>query len=336
MVSSKDVALAAGVSKSTVSRVLNGNAKISQATKDKVMAEVKRLKYVPNLMAKSLSNNNSYTVTLLVDVEDDKSFHNPFFYDVMHGIEKVVYDNEFCLVVANINSILREQNIIDWLVKGKRTEGLFLPSSIVNDALIRSLKDYKIPFVIIGDPDVLYESTSWVDVNNRRGGEQAAIRLISAGYKHVAIMGFDEKKIFSKQRLEGYKNALEKSGHSINEEFIKRGEGNKQDGYNIMKEMLSLDTKPDAIICINEMMSIGAIRAIQESGLSIPEDIGIISFDDVRIAELAYPTLTTVQVDLFSLGEQSAGLLFNYIEKKKLNGQQIMIPTSITDRETVK
>ena len=336
MVSLKDVALASGFSKSTVSRCINNNPSISKRTRDLVMLEVKRLNYVPNLIAKSLSNNNSYTVTLLVDVEDEKSFQNPFFYAVIHGIEKVVYDKEYCLVVANINSVMKEQNIIDWLIKGKRTEGLILPSSIINDELIRSLKKYGVPFVIIGDPDILHETVSWVDVNNRRGGEQAALRLIDAGYKNISIMGYDEQKVFSKQRIEGYRKALSRSGHIIDESLIKKGQGNNKDGYIVMKELLESNNKPDAVICSKEFMSIGAIRAIQEKGLRIPEDIGIISFDNNQIAELAYPAVSTVKVDLFELGLQASELLFEYINKTDRTAQQLMIPTSLDERETVK
>lgn len=333
MASLEDVAKAAGVSKSTVSRCINDSPSISQKTKDMVMTIVKELNYVPNAMAKSLSSNNSYNITILIDDDDPQSFQNPFFYEVMHGVEKVIYKNKYSLVVVNVRQLEREQDLINWLVNAKKTEGIILPSSIADDYLVKKLKERDMPFVVLGDPDLLNETLSWVDVNNRKGGEVATLRLIEAGYKNIAIMGYDEHKIFSKQRIEGYKNVISKYQYQT---MIQGGEATKSDGYKIMNHWLNQSQKPDAVICSNELMAIGAIRAIQEHHLNIPEDIGIISFDNDQIAELAYPQLTTVKTDVFELGVQSAKLLFDLIEDKRDYSQQIMISTTIKERETIR
>jgi DNA-binding LacI/PurR family transcriptional regulator len=334
MASIQDVAKAAGVSKSTVSRCINDSPTISQATKDRVMEIVKQLGYVPNVMAKSLSSNNSYNITLLVDDDDPQSFQNPFFYEVMHGIEKIIYKNNYSLVVANVRHIEKEQDLITWLVKTKRTEGIILPSSIAVDSMIQKLKKERMPYVVLGDPDSLKETSSWVDVNNRKGGEQATLRLIEAGYKNIAFIGYDEAKVFSKQRLEGYKKVIDNYGLKVN---VQKGLGNKVDGYNIVKDLLKQKDNVDAIICSNELMSIGALRAIQEANLKVPQDIGLISFDNDQIAELAYPQISTVNIDVFELGVQSAKLLFDMIKEDKDDfNQQVMISTTIKERETIK
>ncbi len=333
MASIQDVAKAAGVSKSTVSRCINDSPTISQKTKDRVMTIVKKLNYVPNAMAKSLSSNNSYNITILIDDDDPQSFQNPFFYEIMHGVEKVIYKNDYSLVVVNVRQLEREQDLINWLVNAKKTEGIILPSSIADDTLIKQLNERKMPFVVLGDPNLLKESLSWVDVNNHKGGEQATLRLIEAGYKRIAIMGYDKNKVFSKQRIEGYKNVMSNFGY---DPLILGGEANKTDGYRIMSELLDLKEIPDAVICSNELMSIGVLRAIQERNLKVPEDIGIISFDNDQIAELAYPQISTVKTDVFELGVQSAKLLFDIIEDNHEYSQQVMISTTIKERETIK
>ncbi len=333
MASIQEVALKAGVSKSTVSRCINNHPSISQNTKDRVMKIVKELNYVPNVMAKSLSSNNSYNITLLVDDGDPQSFQNPFFYEVMHGIENIIYENKYSLVVANVKHIEKEEDLITWLVKTKRTEGIILPSSLADEDMLKSLKKENIPFVVLGDPDSLKESSSWIDVNNRKGGEQATLRLMDAGYKRISFIGFDETKVFSKQRYEGYQNVVNK--YNL-ESLVRNGSGSKQDGYEITKELLNLPNRPDAIICSNEIMSIGCLRAIQEKNLNVPEDIGIISFDNDQIAELAYPMITTVNIDVYELGVQSAKLLFEIIDKDINSYQQVMISTTIKERETIK
>jgi DNA-binding LacI/PurR family transcriptional regulator len=333
MASIQDVAKAAGVSKSTVSRCINDNATISTATKDRVMEIVKKLNYVPNVMARSLSSNNSYNITLLVDNDDPQSFQNPFFYEIMHGIEKIIYKNNYSLVVANVRQIEKEQDLITWLVNAKRTEGIILPSSLADDSMIKKLKAEKMPYVVLGDPDSLKETSSWVDVNNRKGGEQATLRLIEAGYKNIAIIGHNEDKVFSKQRVEGYKKVVEKYNLKS---IVKNGLSNKTEGYNITKDLLNQGVRPDAIICLTELMSVGALRAIQESNLRVPEDIGIISFDNDQIAELTYPQISTVNIDVYELGLQSAKLLFDMIINKSSFNQQVMISTTIKERETIK
>jgi len=334
MTSIKDVAKAAGVSTSTVSRTINKNPSISAATKERVMKEVKRLKYIPNSIAKSLSNNNSYTITLLVNVEDEKSFQNPFFYEVMHGIEKVVYEKEFCLIVANLDTKLRKDNILDWLVKGKRTEGVILPSSIIDSKIIKELKEFNIPFVLIGDPANIKQSTNWVDINNKKGGEQATYSLIEKGYKKIAFFGLDKTKVFNKRRFEGFESAMEKSKMKIDSNLVIEDCNSSDDGYFFMKKLLEEKNVPDAVICAQELISVGVLRAIQEKGLSIPNDIGIISFDNSQIAEMMHPTITTVNVDVLELGIQSAKLLFSQIENPEMRNQELLISTNIDERET--
>lgn len=211
MASIKDVAKAAGVSVSTVSRTINNSPSISAITKERVLKAVKELNYSPNSIAKGLSNNNSYTITLLIDIEDEKSFYNPFFYEVMHGIEKVVYKKEYCLIVSNLNTMLRKENVLDWLIKGKRTEGVILPASIINSKMVKDLNKNNIPFVSIGEPANLRETINWVDINNRKAGEQATNYFIDNKRKKIAFIGYDNSKVFNRRIFERYKTVLENS-----------------------------------------------------------------------------------------------------------------------------
>ena len=334
MASIKDVAKAAGVSVSTVSRTINNNPSISAKTKERVLKAIKDLNYSPNSMAKGLSNNNSYTITLLVNVEDEKSFYNPFFYEVMHGIEKIVYKNEYCLIVANLNTMLKKENVLDWLIKGKRTEGVILPSSIIDSKMVKELKKNEIPFVSIGEPANLRETISWVDINNRKAGEQATNYFIDNNRKKIAFIGYDNLKVFNRRRFEGYKIALENNKINYDASLVIEGGNSKDDGYRMMKELLNDNNIPDSVICADNLISIGAIRAIQESGLSIPKDISVISFDNSQIAEMMYPAISTINVDVFELGLQSARLLFELIENPGTRDQELLISTNVEERET--
>jgi len=336
MVSIKEVAKAAGVSTSTVSRVINNSPSISQNTKDKVWVEIKRLNYSPNNIAKALITNKSYTITLLVDVDDEKSFQNPFFYEVIHGIEKYCQEKEFSLIVANVNTKMRKQDMISWLVKSKRTEGIVLPVSILNRALIKELKDMGVPFVAVGEVDSIRDNVSWVDIDNKKGTEKAVFFLHDQGYKDIVFIGYDKDKDFSNRRVEGYKSAINKLGLSIDDSRIITCTNSKEQGYKVMENMISNNKTPDAVICGNDSLSVGVIKAISDHGLKIPEDIGIISFDSRQIASLMYPEVTTVDVDVFEMGYQSAKMLFQLIDNNNLTDQGLLISTKIIERETTK
>lgn len=332
----KEVAKAAGVSSSTVSRVINGSSSISEETKEKVFSVIKAMNYSPSSIAKALTNNKSYTVTLLVDVDDEKSFQNPFFYEIMHGIEKLVYKKEYSLIVANLNTTMKKQSILDWLVKSKRTEGVILPSSILNSQIVEELKRDGVPFVAIGEATHLKESVSWVDIDNKKGSEMATYELLNNGFSKIAFIGLDKTKVFSNRRYEGYCSALEKSDLILNKSMVIECGNSKNDGYIQMKKLLESDPAPDAVICADNTISIGVIRAIQEAGLSIPSDIGLISFDNNQVAELLYPTISTVNINLFELGYQSAKVLFELIENPHVMDQGLLISTNIKNRETTR
>jgi len=333
LASIKDVAKAAGVSTSTVSRIINDNPAISTETRDKVLKIMKELNYVPNIMARGLSNQRAFTVTLAIDIDDVKSFNNPFFYEVMHGIETVVYQKDLCLIIANMQTIIKKESILKWLINGKRTQGVIFPSSIVNEKMIRELKKHKFPFVVFGEPDSL-EPIDWVDINNRQGGQQAVEHLLQQGYRKIAFVSGSRKEVFNKNRYKGYRDGLEKNGIFYDEEYVMEGGSAKNDGFNMMNSLLALKNRPDAVICTDNILSLGVMKAILNAGLKIPDDLGVISFDSFPVADLADPPLTTVDVDVFELGVQAANMLFTLIENPHARQQQSLIATSIQVRES--
>lgn len=334
MASIKDVAKAAGVSVSTVSRVINNNPLISEETKEKVIKVMRELNYVPNSMARGLSSQQSFTVTLLVNIEDSKSFDNMFFYEIMHGIETVVYRKNMCLIIANLQTSLNGNDMVNWLINGKRTQGIILPSSILKPRMVRELKKIKFPFVTIGEPDNIKEPVNWVDVNNKQGSQQAVEHLLECGYKKIAFVGGSQKEVFNRNRLSGYKEALRINGIEYRENYVKEGESTKQSGFNMMNELMHLSEPPEAVICGDNIICVGVMKAIKDNGLDIPQDIGLISFDNFPIAELVEPALTTVDIDVFDLGVQAADILFRLIDNPETRQQQSLISTRIEVRES--
>ena len=333
LASIKDVAIAAGVSTSTVSRIINENPAISAETREKVLKVMKDLDYVPNSMARALSNQRAFTVTLAINAEDVKSFNNPFFYEVMHGIEKVVYQKDLCLIIANMQTVIKKESILTWLINGKRTQGIILPSSLATEKNIKELNKHHFPFVVFGEPDSP-DPLNWVDVNNRQGGQQAVDHLVKQGYRRIAFISGSRKELFNKNRFLGYRDGLERNGLSFREDFAAEGGNTKADGLAMMGTLLSLDDRPDAVICTDSIMSLGVLKAIQKAGLSVPHDIGIVSFDNYPVADLADPPLTTVDVDVYELGVQTANMLFKLIDNPLSRQQQTLIATEIQAKES--
>lgn len=335
LASIKDVAIAAGVSTSTVSRIINENPAISAETREKVLKVMKDLDYVPNSMARALSNQRAFTVTLAINADDAKSFNNPFFYEVMHGIEKVVYQKDLCLIIANMQTFIKKESILTWLISGKRTQGIILPSSLAGEKNIRELNRHHFPFVVFGEPDSP-EPLNWVDVNNRQGGQQAVDHLLRQGYKRIAFISGNRRELFNKNRFLGYKDGLERNGLAFRESYAIEGGNTKADGFAMMRTLLDAAERPDAVICTDNIMSLGILKAIQTAGLSVPQDIGIVSFDNFPVADLADPPLTTVDVDVYELGVQTAQMLFKLIDNPLSRQQQTLIATQIQARESTK
>ena len=335
LASIKDVAIAAGVSTSTVSRIINENPAISAETREKVLKVMKELDYVPNSMARALSNQRAFTVTLAINADDVKSFNNPFFYEVMHGIEKVVYQKDLCLIIANMQTFIKKESILTWLINGKRTQGIILPSSLATEKNIKELNKHHFPFVVFGEPDCP-DPLNWVDVNNRQGGQQAVEHLVRQGYRKIAFISGSRKELFNKNRYRGYLDGLERTGLAFREEFAAEGGNTKADGVAMMSRLLAREDRPDAVICTDNILSLGILKAIQTAGLSVPRDVGIVSFDNFPIADLADPPLTTVDVDVYELGVQTAQMLFKMIENPLSRQQQTLIATEIQARESTK
>jgi len=335
MATLKDIAKSLNLSVSTVSRSINDHPSISQKTKDLVNAEIKRLNYSPNSFAKSLSDNKSYTITLFVDIDDEQSFQNPFFYEIMHGIEKYVYRHEYNLIIANTKTKIRKQSVIEWLINSKRTDGVILPSTVVDDELISLLKERNIPFVSLGQPTGVKHPVSWSDIDNFGGTEQATNYLLNQNRQNIAFIGYDEEKLFSVKRLEGFRQAYKTSGKVINEKLIISCDHTKDDGYEYTKQLIS-NHNIDAIICADDNLSFGAIKALNELNITIPDQVSLISFDNEYTAKLSYPEITTIKVDVFELGYQSAKLLFNQIETSVNKTQGVLISTEMNFRQTTK
>lgn len=328
----KDVAKLAGVSHSTVSRVINDKGVISEETKQRIYDAMKELKYVPNDLARNFANGNPLNIALLINVDNVNDYSNSFFSNTLFGIETAAHHSNYSLTV--VNGSFGSVEDVERLINGKRINGIVLPESMADKKLLKILDEQEFPYVILGRSKDVSSSSDWIDINNTQAGASAVNHLLDKGYKKIAFMsdGFD--KVFNQDRLEGYRKELMNNNINPDENLIVEGKGTVESGMELFKKLISGNSVPDALICSNDRMVVGALRIADQEGIHVPDELGIICFDNTPIMELSLPPITCVNVDTYELGVQAAEKLINLIEDEATSIRQTMLSTTIVSRES--
>ncbi|MDO4940508.1 MAG: LacI family DNA-binding transcriptional regulator [Erysipelotrichaceae bacterium] len=330
----KDVAKLAGVSHSTVSRVLNDKGVISDETKQRIYSAMEELKYVPNDFARNFANGNPLTIALVIDVDNVNDYSNSFFSNTVFGIETAAHNSNYSLMVLNGSASIDGAEEVKRLAMGKRINGIIFPESIVNVELLKSLDEQNFPYVILGRSKDIDCGADWVDINNTQAGAAAVKHLLERGYKKIAFMSDGKDKVFNQDRIEGYRKELKNKGITIEDNLIVEGKASVESGMELTKKLLKGSNHPDAIICSNDRMVVGVLRTAKAEGITIPDKLGIVCCDNTPVMELLQPSITCINVDTYELGIQAADKLINSIENTMTSVHQTMLSTSIISRDS--
>lgn len=330
----KDVARLAGVSHSTVSRVLNDKGVISEETKQRIYNAMEELKYVPNDFARNFANGNPLTIALVIDVDNVKDYSNSFFSNTVFGIETAAHNSNYSLMVVNGSSSLGGIEEVKKLAMGKRINGIIFPESIVNIELLKCLDEQNFPYVILGRPKDIDCGADWVDINNTQAGAAAVKHLLERGYKRIAFMSDGRDKVFNQDRIEGYRKELSNKSIAVDEDLIVEGKATVESGMELTKKLLKGNKRPDALICSNDRMIVGALRMANNEGISVPNKFGLVCCDNTPVMELLLPSITCINVDTYELGIQAADKLINLIENVTTSVRQTMLSTTIIARDS--
>lgn len=329
----KDIAKKVGVNPSTVSRVINGTAAISEETKEKIMAAMKELDYHPNILARSLVNGSTFTIGLVIDAGNSDAYANTFFIQSITAIEKVTQQLGYNLLITN-HTERETENAVKNLVLEHKIDGIILPVSSITEDLVHLLKANQFPFVIMGEPDQSYTESNWVDMDNEGGGRLAVEHLLKSGYRHPVLFVENKGTTFEQKRTLGFLKALKEnkifpSGNDIVENCSGR------DAIALkMKKLLADRPETDSIICTNNIMAYHVLQILGQHKVSVPEEMGVITFDNYPLAEYLDPPLTAVDIDTYLLGEQVASTLFDMIKKKNRKEEATLIETKIIQRKS--
>lgn len=329
----KEVAKKAGVSPSTVSRVLSKNPRISKETSDKVKEIMTEMGYHSNIMARSLVSNKTYTLGMILPRPAEELFQNHFFAENIRGITTQAARNGYDVLMTAGATDSDEMEAIQRLVLGRRVDGILLLQTRKNDPIIAFLKAHDFPFVLIGrsedDPTVLC-----VDNNNIQAAFDATSHLIAQGHTRVGFVSGPPSLSVSQDRLQGYKQALAAHQLPMKTEWIVEGEFLQESGYRAMSFFMSLPERPTALVIIDDVVSFGVMRGLTELGYSVPNDLSIIGFNNISLTELSTPPLSSIDIGIYQLGYMASLMLIKKIQGETSLQARTIVPHRLMIRES--
>jgi LacI family transcriptional regulator len=301
-----DVARKACVSTTTVSRVLNNNPTVDPRLAAKVQKAIELLNYSPSRVARSLRTRRSNFLALIIS-----DIRNPFFADIVKGVEDVAYSADYSLVLCNA-----EDDPVKWasyldLALAEHAVGVIVTPATCG-ADVSTLLGRGVP-VVAADRRLNNHDVDCVVMDNVRGAKQAVSHLIEGGYERIACITGSLETTTATERFAGYRLALAEAGVGLDDSLVRTGQFCRDGAHAAMRSLLSLSPRPDAVFVDNNIMTLEALHAIAEAGLSIPDDIGIVGFDDMSWASLLRPPLTTVAQPSYDIGVETARLLMSRI-----------------------
>ena len=328
----EDVAKQAGVSRSTVSRVVNNHPNVREEVRKRVLDVIQDTGYHPNAAARALASQHSWTLGLLLPHSVSIFFTDPYFPHLTKGIAQGCNQYGYTLALFLVGTKDDEDKIFSRVSRAGLLDGLIVQSGHHGDqSIIGRLVDTRKPFVVCGRP-FRFDNVSYIDIDNVTAAYKAVKHLLGLGYRHIATITGPVSGTVGIDRLEGYKKALMEQDLSVDETLIVEGDFTESGGYYAMQKLLPF--KPDAIFAASDVMAMGAMRAAIDANLHIPEDIAFVGFDDLPISTLSDIQLTTVRQPVVQFGEKAVEVLIDLIENGIYPPRHIIMDTELIIRDS--
>jgi DNA-binding LacI/PurR family transcriptional regulator len=322
----KEVAAEAGVSIATVSRVLAGFHSGKESVRNRVVRAVAKLDYHPNHLARGLRLGHRKVIGVIIP-----DLQNPFFTGVVHGVETALYSAGYTLQLGHSDGLAERERELLNLFRGENIAGVVLMPGDGSGAAYESFRSWDIPVVAIDRSPAGLE-VDLVSSNNREGMIQAVHHLLSLGHKEIALLNGPKGINVTKERLDGYHDALRNAGISTPDSFIIHGDFRQKGGYDAMSEFLRMSMPPKAVVVANNLMTLGALQAIHERGVRIPEDLALVCFDDMPWATSLRPPLTAVAQLVEELGRTGGQILLERLKDPSRPVRQVILPMRLMVR----
>ncbi|MGM0499227.1 MAG: LacI family DNA-binding transcriptional regulator [Bacillota bacterium] len=325
----KDIAKEADVSITTVSRVLNDKPDVGDDTRAKILKIIEEMNYNPNSVARGLVMQKTHTIGLIIP-----DISNPFFPQIVRAVEDKAQELGYSVIFFNTdNHLERERKAVE-LFKSKQVDGLIVSLSLGNEEILKNLKAANYPVVQI-DRSVLDHSYPLVSIDNQKSAYKMVEYLLKKGHKKIAHISGDLNTTTARERLSGYKKALKNYKVEINEDYIIEGDYTQDSAYQAMQNLLKLEVRPTAVFAANDLSAAGVYKAVFAADLKIPEDIAVAGHDDINLASLLKPELTTMRQPKYKMGERAVTVLLEMINSENAKIEDQILNTDLIIRESV-
>jgi len=330
----QQIAEEVGISRTTVSLVLNDvpDVHISPETRQRILEVAGRLNYYPDAAARRLASGKTCTIALVWHRGPDQTYRDAFLPGILQGITRAARHYGYHVLFHPIEPDESNGDYVE-LARSRHTDGIILSGPRTDDTHLLDLHREGFPLVLQGQ--LPGSNIPSVDVDNIHGAKAAVEHLLALGHRRVGtITNAPLTYISSRQRLEGYRQALEQASLPYNENLVQYGNFDEESGVVAIETLLELDNPPTAIFVASDMVAMGALRALHDRGLRVPEDIALVGFDDITAARFITPTLTTIHVPTFGLGWSAAELIIRIIEQDTPDKTQILLDTELVIRDS--
>ncbi len=320
----REIAKLAGVSTATVSRVVNGDVSVAKTTKEHVLKIIDQYSYVQNINARNLRASRSKAIGFLIS-----NFSNPFFIEVYKGLEPVCRKKGYSIIIGNTNeSVEQEKEAIDLFLR-YRVDGMIASFVEPKEDTLRKLRNFNMTIIQL-DRTLKNLDSDVIVIDNVTGSMEQVETLARLGHERIAVikgMSFDSNGV---ERLSGFMEGMKKCGLAVRREYVVSGDFLEENAYNAAIELMHLPTPPTAIICHNNLMCIGAYKALMDMRIEIPRDVSLIGFDDFELSEHLQPSLTLIDRPIKEMGEMAGKMIIDRIEGEyKGEPRRIVFPVKL-------
>lgn len=322
-----DIAEAAGVSRATVSLALNGKPGVALQTRQRIMEIAEKLNYQPNASAKGLALQKTQALGVIVP-----DIGSPFYAELVRGVEQEASANGYHLILCTTAGKLSKEELYLRLLGERRVDGMILMTPRGDEETIRRVQGEEFPLVVVDRDIQAADEVVEVIVDNLHGALAATEHLIGLGYQRIGFINGIPEIQASRDRLRGYRLALQEHGIVPHDSWICTGDFQEEGGYQCMQKLLNINPSLDAIFAASDLMAIGAIKTIREVRKQIPDDIAIIGFDDIPLAAHLDPPLTTVRQPMAEMGAMACRLLLQLTRGEGVLQRKAILQTELVIR----
>lgn len=327
----EDIAKRAGVSRSTVSRVINNEPYVSKRTREKVLAVIEAVGYTPNPGARMLVTRRTQVIGIVIPQSLNVVFEDPYYFPVLlQGVAEAAQQHDHATLLFVGQSDEDEQQLYQRILKNRLVDGLVIASATQDSKITKRLLEHHIPFVMLERPSAYVDRINYVSIDNVSASLKAVNHLLEQGRRRIAHITGSLNNTDASDRMAGYRHALELAGLTVDDDLIAEGHFSSRSGYQGMQTLL--DHGVDAVFAASDTTAYGALQALQEAGQRVPEDVAVVGFDDLPRALETSPQLTTIQQPIKQKGFRATELLLDILDSEVMEPKHILLPTQLVIR----